>query len=986
MATLVLGAVGAAIGGAIAPGIVAFGLTGAAIGWQAGALLGSLFTKGPNAQGPRLNDLRVTGTDYGQPIPWVAGSPRIAGQIAWASAKREIANTQKVGKGGGQKVTTFTYEVDLLILLTENPVDGIGRIWSNGDLVYNGSTKEGTWSGLAIYTGDPAQLPDPIYEAAVGVGNAPAYRGHAYVVIQGLQLGQSGQIPNLTFEISNASLVRLFNAPLTSDFNDVISPITPLTLTDDGATRTFDDNGVLLNRTVVTQGLILSYIEPNFFSKIDNQSYPGQVVTYAFDLVSFGIQLDNPGVGSSTGFSFQLTSPGAGNNFSIVFSPNLSTGTTLDITSFAFGQNIGTTLSPTTPIGTWKIEMDMANSRTRYYLNNELLRTEPGVSFTGISRISFNFPKALGAQRYFVNTLKIKGIRMWLGAFNDEQNVAVFATPLEEVIDGLMIRAGYDEDEFDTSQLVTENKLVRGMAISQVTSTRAVLEQLQSAYFFESSKSDKIYFFPRASSSVASIPYEDMGAGPSPDNKENSFELVNANELELPAQVALTYANISADYNSSTEFSQRLEASQDSTQTIQLPLGLLPSEAKGIADALLFDQLASLTKANIRVPLEYAYLDPGDIVTTTNFDGRQYRMRIGQKTDELTSIGFELVLDDVGALDSASITDNTYTVVDTIKQLVPTLWEAMDIPLLTDRDNEAGFYVAVSPDPTAAEFDWPGAVFARSFSGENYVNEFLTSGRCVLGTCDTTLGNWSGGNVFDESNSVTVTVTGELSSTTRTDMLADLAVNMCLIGNELVRFRLAEFIATSNGRNQYKLTGLLRGQRGTEQYQTGHVASERFVLLDGNLRSVIDQNGQIGADTTIKAVTLNLLLSSATEEAFSSDSVRLKPFSVVQLRALADGSDLDVTWNRRTRLSYRYGGTVGASVPLGETSEAYRIKIFSGATLKRTVDVTTNSYTYTAANIAADGFTTGQTATIVVSQLSEIVGEGFTSTVSGIIP
>ena len=61
------------------------------------------------------------------------------------------------------------------------------------------------WTALRVHTGDAAQLPDPVYEAAVGIGNAPAYRGRATLMIEGLQLGNSGQVPVLTFEVLSAS-------------------------------------------------------------------------------------------------------------------------------------------------------------------------------------------------------------------------------------------------------------------------------------------------------------------------------------------------------------------------------------------------------------------------------------------------------------------------------------------------------------------------------------------------------------------------------------------------------------------------------------------------------------------------------------------------------------------------------------------------------------------------------------------------------------
>lgn len=188
-------------------------MSGMQVGWLAGSLIGSAFAPGQKTQGPRLGDLSVATSSYGTPIPYTQGNPRLAGQIVWASAKREIATTTSQGKGGGSKSTTYSYEVDLLYLLTDNLIEGVSRVWSNGKLVWNKSaTADSTtiansdttsaWTRITAYTGGPAQLPDPTYEAAVGSANAPAYRGRGSVFIQGLQLGNSGQIPNITFELS----------------------------------------------------------------------------------------------------------------------------------------------------------------------------------------------------------------------------------------------------------------------------------------------------------------------------------------------------------------------------------------------------------------------------------------------------------------------------------------------------------------------------------------------------------------------------------------------------------------------------------------------------------------------------------------------------------------------------------------------------------------------------------------------------------------
>ena len=366
----------------------------------------------------------------------------------------------------------------------------------------------------------------------------------------------------------------------------------------------------------------------------------------------------------------------------------------------------------------------------------------------------------------------------------------------------------------------------------------------------------------------------------------------------------------------------------------------------------------------------------------TNTDGRVYRLRSTTKRDTLTVIEHDCVVDDAGALTSSAITSSVYATTSVVRQIAPTLWEALDIPLLRDADNTAGFYVAMAPDRAAPEDQWDGGVFVRSWSADAFEQLLISADSCTMGGCISTLGNFAGGSgVFDEFNTLTVRVTGELASTTRADMLDDLALNAAVVGNEIIRFRLAQFVGVVSGENEYILSGLIRGQRGTEQHISTHTSAERFVLLNNSLRRILNQNSEIGVTGDVKAVTLNTLLSDVVAEAFIDTGVSLKPFSVAGLRCLPVGSDLALTWHRRTRLSYRYGGIIGASVPLGEASESYRIDVYDGATLIRTSTATDGAFTYTAAQITADGFVSTDPITFVVRQVSELVGPGFPATI-----
>ena len=174
----------------------------------------------------------------------------------------------------------------------------------------------------------------------------------------------------------------------------------------------------------------------------------------------------------------------------------------------------------------------------------------------------------------------------------------------------------------------------------------------------------------------------------------------------------------------------------------------------------------------------------------------------------------------------------------------------MDVPILQDSDNDAGFYVATKGDSAL----YPGSAVFNSVDDVTYVRKATVMENAVFGVCTTTLGDWTHGRVFDEMNTVTVNVgAGSLASTTRDNVLHSLAMNAMLIGSEMIQFRTANLTAPGI----YVLSGLLRGGRGTEWAMTGHVASERCVLLQAaGLRRIAMVNTDLGLPRYYKGVTL----------------------------------------------------------------------------------------------------------------------------------
>lgn len=206
MATLALAAVGMAIGSTITTPILG-GISAAVLGRAAGAALGRLIDQrilggSEPVEVGRVVRFRVMGASEGHAIPRVYGLERIGGQVIWASQFREHSEQITSGglKGMGPKETHFSYTVSLAIALCEGEVTRIGRIWADGKEI-DPNTLE-----LRLYRGTNGQTPDPLLEAVEGVGQVPAYRGLAYVVIEEMALGAFGnRVPQFNFEIARPS-------------------------------------------------------------------------------------------------------------------------------------------------------------------------------------------------------------------------------------------------------------------------------------------------------------------------------------------------------------------------------------------------------------------------------------------------------------------------------------------------------------------------------------------------------------------------------------------------------------------------------------------------------------------------------------------------------------------------------------------------------------------------------------------------------------
>ncbi len=200
--------VGGIIGGAIGFVVSGGNPIGAQIGFAVGAGVGA-YVDPVRVKGPRLTDATTQTSTVGGVIPFGYGTFVTAGNVIWCGDLKEHKKTQRQGKGGGAKTTTYTYTRSYAVGVCQGAIYGFRWIKRNGKKVYttdpNATAEELAYSAkwlqkCTLYLGSEAQMPDSTIVAREGVGNVSAFRGLSYIVVENDDLTDlSGAIPQYEF-------------------------------------------------------------------------------------------------------------------------------------------------------------------------------------------------------------------------------------------------------------------------------------------------------------------------------------------------------------------------------------------------------------------------------------------------------------------------------------------------------------------------------------------------------------------------------------------------------------------------------------------------------------------------------------------------------------------------------------------------------------------------------------------------------------------
>ena len=245
---------------------------------------------------------------------------------------------------------------------------------------------------------------------------------------------------------------------------------------------------------------------------------------------------------------------------------------------------------------------------------------------------------------------------------------------------------------------------------------------------------------------------------------------------------------------------------------------------------------------------------------------------------------------------------------------------------------------------TAGGDMWGGAEVWVSTDGDSYTRVGAVNHKARFGSLTAALPN---GAVFDRTNTLGVEISaGQLTGGTEQDS-RDL-LTLCYVDGEFLAYANAEL----KGVGRYTLGNLTRGAYGSTI--NAHAAGSQFARIDETLFKYAVPRNWIGRTVWVKLVSYNVFSGGI------QDLAEVPAYSYT-----IKGAPLGQIQNLRLTSSWAYGKEAVIAWDKLDGADTYDVEIYAGNSQRRlrAVDgIVDNSYTYTQADMRADG---GQVRDIV---------------------
>jgi len=137
---------------------------------------------------------------YGGVVPVIYGRTRLTGNLLWYGDFQALPVQSSGGNGGkggdsGQGTNTYDYKASFIFALGEGTLSDVQNVWASKTKTAFADSK------LSFFNGDLAQAPWG-YLGSKHSDKALSYSGTGYVAAMAYDLGQSAQMPNLSYEVT----------------------------------------------------------------------------------------------------------------------------------------------------------------------------------------------------------------------------------------------------------------------------------------------------------------------------------------------------------------------------------------------------------------------------------------------------------------------------------------------------------------------------------------------------------------------------------------------------------------------------------------------------------------------------------------------------------------------------------------------------------------------------------------------------------------
>lgn len=533
----------------------------------------------------------------------------------------------------------------------------------------------------------------------------------------------------------------------------------------------------------------------------------------------------------------------------------------------------------------------------------------------------FEIPAYIGRAHIAFDTMQLADYGNRIPSFTFEV-VQYDDVRIAMVLRDMMNRALVDEKYYDTSALpdIGQRSHVLGYSVGSKMTYRAAMETIMEAFRIDVAEvGNELIFRPKDRGFDWDIEWTDLAAQEAGSKVEDKIELYYRDLVEMPRSLTVRFKDVERNYNPNTAQYFRQQGISVQESVMELAAVMPPEIAKSYARDKMRDVWLERVGVKFKLPHKYVYVYPTDIVRINGF---QYGYQ--DLVVKVTSVtrGQNGVLELEGVMHEQTVYvpqpgEVTRTRMDNstwVNRPQPVITgprfanvDLLDVAPLSynERGMGVGYYCAISG---GANFAGAG-LYVSADLGETYTLVLTSYDNAVVGNTATTL-DYHRAEFMDFTNSIEVILENTsdvLETITATQLYA--GFNYFLLGKEIMQFMFAERVPSN--RNRWKLSGLVRGRRNTDQdaILRGHVSGERFIMLEkGPVSYVKPERGDWTSNNYVKLVPMGGNLADSPPIEFYNSGNIMKPFAPVFVHRRMDEitGDLVVRFIRQDKYGWTW--------------------------------------------------------------------------------